>query len=115
MATSIFSTEPMLGKSSVIYPRLKRPLAERLASTRQRSMDLAAPLTAEDMMAQAMEDASPSKWHLAHVTWFFETFVLSKFLNGYRIFDRDFINKCRRFKLCDVSVSLLIQQISTRL
>ena len=50
------------------------------------SLELAAPLTPEDMAVQAMEDASPTKWHLAHVTWFFETFVL-RILAGYRVFD----------------------------
>lgn len=53
-------------------------------------MDLAAPLGAEDMTVQAMEDASPTKWHLAHTSWFFETFVLSPHLPGYRIFDENF-------------------------
>lgn len=65
-------------------------LAERLFATRDRSMELAAPLTPEDMVVQAMEDASPTKWHLAHVTWFFETFVLKPYLPGYRIFDDSF-------------------------
>jgi ergothioneine biosynthesis protein EgtB len=45
------------------------------------------------MTVQAMEDASPTKWHLAHVTWFFETFILAKHLPGYRVFDESF-NYC---------------------
>ncbi|MFN0218031.1 MAG: ergothioneine biosynthesis protein EgtB [Hyphomicrobium sp.] len=65
-------------------------LAERLSATRKLSLDLAAPLSAEDMIAQAMDDASPTKWHLAHVTWFFETFVLKPHLAGFRAFDEAF-------------------------
>ncbi len=68
-------------------------LARRLFDTRQMSMELVAPLSPEDMTVQAMDDASPTKWHLAHVTWFFETFVLAKFLPGYRAFDSTF-NYC---------------------
>lgn len=68
-------------------------LARRLFETRRLSLELARPLTAEDMAAQAMEEASPTKWHLAHVTWFFETFVLAPHLPGYRIFDARF-NYC---------------------
>jgi ergothioneine biosynthesis protein EgtB len=62
----------------------------RFFAVRKRSLDLVAPLTAEDMGAQAMDDASPAKWHLAHTSWFFETFVLAPFVNGYRPFDETF-------------------------
>ena len=65
-------------------------LGERLFGTRRHSLDLSSPLSAEDMMAQAMDDASPAKWHLAHVTWFFETFVLTPYLTGYQRFDDEF-------------------------
>ncbi len=67
--------------------------AQRLFATRQLSLDLAAPLSPEDQVVQAMEDASPTKWHLAHVTWFFETFILQRHLLGYRLFDEKF-NYC---------------------
>jgi ergothioneine biosynthesis protein EgtB len=66
---------------------------ERLFETRRLSLELAAPLSAEDMTVQAMDDASPTKWHLAHVTWFFETFILAKHLPGYQAFDPTF-NYC---------------------
>ena len=65
-------------------------LRKRLFETRALSLKLAAPLSAEDMVAQAMDDASPTKWHLAHTTWFFETFVLAPRLPGYAVFDEAF-------------------------
>ncbi|MBZ0112798.1 MAG: ergothioneine biosynthesis protein EgtB [Thermoanaerobaculia bacterium] len=51
---------------------------------------LAGPLATEDYVVQSMPDVSPTKWHLAHVTWFFETFVLTPHLKGYAPFDPAF-------------------------
>jgi ergothioneine biosynthesis protein EgtB len=63
------------------------PLLDRLHSVRRQTEALARPLSAEDQTIQSMPDASPTKWHLAHTTWFFETFVLRPHLAGYRVFD----------------------------
>ncbi|MEZ5664867.1 MAG: ergothioneine biosynthesis protein EgtB [Burkholderiaceae bacterium] len=59
----------------------------RYARIRCQSTDLAGPLSEADCQAQSMPDASPAKWHLAHTTWFFETFVLERFESGFRPFD----------------------------
>ena len=65
-------------------------LAVRYRAVRQASEALTRSLTAEDQLAQSMPDASPTKWHLAHTSWFFETFLLSSRLAGYRVFDARF-------------------------
>ncbi|MEE4199974.1 ergothioneine biosynthesis protein EgtB [Erythrobacter sp.] len=64
-------------------------LAERFASTRALTLELAAPLSDADATIQSMEDASPAKWHLAHTTWFWETFLLRDHVPDYRAFDED--------------------------
>jgi ergothioneine biosynthesis protein EgtB len=60
---------------------------ERFLAVRDLSEQLAAPLSTEDQTVQSMPDASPTKWHLAHTTWFFETFVLRPHVRSYRAFD----------------------------
>jgi ergothioneine biosynthesis protein EgtB len=68
----------------------QHPLAARYEAIRQASLRLAAPLTPEDCQLQSMADASPTKWHLAHITWFFETFLLERFEAGFKPFDASF-------------------------
>jgi ergothioneine biosynthesis protein EgtB len=64
---------------------------ERFTAIRQESESLAANLSPEDQAIQSMPDVSPTKWHLAHTSWFFETFILAPFDPAYRVFDPDFV------------------------
>ena len=63
---------------------------QQYRAVRRLSIELAAPLSAEDQQVQSMPDASPTKWHRAHVTWFFEQFLLVPHDPSYRIFDERF-------------------------
>jgi ergothioneine biosynthesis protein EgtB len=63
---------------------------ERFEAVRRETEALSANLTAEDQSIQSMPDVSPTKWHLAHTTWFFETFILARFDPEYRVFDPAF-------------------------
>jgi ergothioneine biosynthesis protein EgtB len=65
-------------------------LPGRFMQVRAQTEALTAPLTPEDCQLQSMPDASPAKWHLAHLTWFFETFILERFEPGFKPFDAGF-------------------------
>ena len=62
-------------------------LLEKYKEIRQYSEDICKPLQTEDYVVQPVVDVSPPKWHIGHVTWFFETFILKPYVNGYVEFD----------------------------
>ena len=71
-------------------PHIKNHLALQFEHTRKQTEVLVKPLSAEDCQLQSMPDASPAKWHLAHLTWFFETFVLEPYEKNFKAFDASF-------------------------
>jgi len=66
------------------------PSVARFREVRRRTLALCETLTAEDMMVQSCPEASPTKWHLAHTAWFFESFVLKEFFCCYQLFNPEF-------------------------
>lgn len=64
--------------------------ADRYTAVRNQTLRICEPLEKEDYVIQSMEDASPTKWHLAHTTWFFEVFVLARFAPDYTLMDDQF-------------------------
>ncbi len=76
---------------AIAAPAFSPSLLHQLRAVRGQSLRLCEPLTPEDMMVQSCGEASPTKWHLAHTSWFFETFLLREFLPGYRPFHPDFL------------------------
>ena len=76
------ATQPASGLATDLLARFRTVRAATLAFTQ--------PLTPEDLMVQSSPEASPVKWHLAHTSWFFETFVLADYLPGYTPYHPDF-------------------------
>src|SRR5688572_31287500 len=76
--------------TSAVLPRQPssgRRLTERFQAVRNQTVRLCAPLQVEDFVVSSMPDVSPTKWHLAHTSWFFETFVLAPHAASYRAID----------------------------
>jgi len=87
-------SSPVLSPATSAQPTPKLPraaaLLARFRSVRAATMQFCEPLTPEDMMVQSSAEASPVKWHLAHTSWFFETFVLAEFIANYQPFNPEF-------------------------
>jgi len=65
-------------------------LTESYKKVRSKTREICSPLKPEDFVVQPIADVSPPKWHLGHSTWFFETFVLKPYFQGYKEFDSQY-------------------------
>ena len=74
---------PLSHSASTLPDNQRSTWADAYLSVRKRSEELCVPLSPEDYVIQTAPEASPAKWHLAHVSWFFETFLLKEYLVGY--------------------------------
>ena len=83
MTPSVAEVEMRAGVRS---PASRQDLFDIFRQVRKNSRDICAPLETEDYVVQTMDDVSPPKWHLAHTTWFFETFLLEPHQTGYKHF-----------------------------
>jgi len=81
---------PMPGLAAAHASNTRTAWVEAFRDVRGETERRAAPLSDEDQIVQSMPDASPTKWHRAHTTWFFEQFLLLPHLSGYRVFDKQF-------------------------
>ena len=75
----------------LVQQSIAESLLTRYQDVRSATMRMPAPLSPEDMMVQSTPEASPVKWHVAHTSWFFETFILREFVAGYKAFDPDYL------------------------
>jgi ergothioneine biosynthesis protein EgtB len=87
-------SQPVMQETALATPASQQDasLLDHFLKVREMSMHICAPLGVEDHSLQSMPDASPAKWHLAHTTWFFETFLLSQFGDQFRPFHPAFRN-----------------------
>jgi ergothioneine biosynthesis protein EgtB len=84
------ATKTLAGSSLSHDHSATNDLADRFCDIRRQTEELCRPLAIEDYGLQSMPEASPPKWHLAHTTWFFETFLLCRFKDDYRPFHPEF-------------------------
>lgn len=85
-----YNSAHLVGPASPSLDTARTRLAEQYTSVRGATETICQPLAPDDYGLQAMPDVSPAKWHLAHCSWFFETFLLKTFLPGYRPFHPQF-------------------------
>jgi len=90
MSNVAVSLKPRDDTHALNADNLRAAWAQSFRAVRAETERRAAPLSPEDQVVQSMPDASPTKWHRAHTTWFFEQFLLVSNVDGYRVFDERF-------------------------